>query len=213
METELASEMAEQTQAELNHYYGDTGYDGQINAVNRHFQRGGRRGTRPWGRGGGFGGSGGVPRVPFIGNPEGTHRLTRNNDGNDYAAQKAQGMCFRCGSGAHIVKHCPYTAVPNNNPRYFTGNRGNRRGKFRTFQRRKKFNSMGVFVGTEDISGMYDSETGKFEELPDTTHDETLEREEAEINVVNENTYGNVEYLGEREDEINIDAYFHKQNI
>ena len=72
---------------------------------------------------------------------------------------------------------------------------------------------MGVFVGTEDVPGMYDSETDKFEELPDTTHDETSEYEDAEINVVNENTYGNVDYLGDREDEINIDAYFHKENI
>ena len=72
---------------------------------------------------------------------------------------------------------------------------------------------MGVFVGTEDIPGMYDSETDKFEELPDSTHDEMLEREETEINVVNENAYGNVDYLGEREDEVNLEAYLHQQNI
>ena len=55
----------------------------------------------------------------------------------------------------------------------------------------------------------YDSETDRIEELPDPTHDESGEYDESgEINVLNENRYGNLDYLGVAEDEINIESYF-----
>ena len=105
-EQTLSLEMADQTQEDLNYQYGDNQYDWQINAIGRNFRRGGRRNTRPWGRGGGFGG-GNISRLPFSVNPESSNRLARNNESNDYAAQKVQGLCFRCGSSAHVVKQCP----------------------------------------------------------------------------------------------------------
>lgn len=112
------------------------------------------------------------------------------------------------------MKNCPHPTIPNNHPKYLAGGNGNRIGKFRTFQRREKFNSLGFFVGTEDVPVIYDAETHKIEELPDTTFNEDGDGyEDAEINVMNENTYEDVEYLGDREDELNLEAYCHKENI
>ena len=77
---------------------------------------------------------------------------------------------------------------------------------------------MGVFMGTEDVPIYYDSENDKIEELPDSTHDDNDGYDEGgEINVLNENKFGNLDYLGVVEDEINIESYFqndtHKREI
>ena len=56
---------------------------------------------------------------------------------------------------------------------------------------------------------IYDTDTDRIKELHDSSHDDhTEEYEGNEINVMNENTYGNVDYLGDRDDELNIEAYF-----
>ena len=187
-EQTLSSEMADETQEELNYQYGDNQYDGLINAVGGNVLRGGRRNTWPWGRGGGLGG-GNISRLPFSVNSESSNRLARNNESNDYAAQKAQGLCFCCGSSAHVVKQCPYATVPSHKPKHFTSSNRSR-GKFKTFQRREKLYSLGVFLGTGDVPVIYYTDTDGIEELPDTSHDDNTEEYEGnEINVMNKNSY------------------------
>ena len=203
-ENNVSSELAAQTQEELDHHYHDQPYDGQINAIGRGFRRGGRRGTRSWSRG--RGNSGGNFRFPTTANPIGGPGLGNYYQANDPAASKKNLLCYRCGSASHVVKDCHHPPVTTNGPKYFAG-RG--RGRFRTFQRREKFNSLGVYLGTEDVPVYYDSETDRVEELPDTTHDEGDDYDESgEINVLNENRFGNLDYLGVAEDEINIESYF-----
>lgn len=162
----LSAQMAEHTQDKLNHHYGDQGYDGQTNAINRNCRRGGRRNTRPWGRGRGSNGGGGL-RFPVPTNPTRAGGLGHYNDANDPAAAKQNLLCYRCGSSIHIVKDCSYPPVSANYPKHFTA-RG--RGKFKTFQRRERFNAMGVFMGTEDVPVYYDSEKDRIEEIPDVSH-------------------------------------------
>ena len=208
----ISSQLADQTQEELDHQYADHSYDGQINALNRNPRRGGRRNTRPWGRG--RGSNGGGFRIPIASNPIGGPGLGNNYYANDPTTTKKNLLCYRCGSAAHVVKDCHYPPMTADNPKNFAG----RRGRFRTFQRREKFNSMGVFMGTEDVPIYYDSENDKIEELPDSTHDDNDGYDEGgEINVLNENKFGNLDYLGVVEDEINIESYFqndtHKREI
>ena len=153
--TDISSHLADQTQEELDHQYGDQSYDGQINAIGRSFRRGGRRNTGSWSRGRGFGGSSGGFR-PFVGNIERGKGLGNYHNANEAAATKKQLLCYRCGSSNHIVKDCQYAPVSTDGPKDFTRNR---RGRFKTFQRRERFNAMGGFMGTEDVPVYYDSET------------------------------------------------------
>ena len=76
---------------------------------------------------------------------------------------------------------------------------GPQKGKFRTIRRVQKFNSVGVYVGLEDIPTMYDAENDTFEDLPDTTHDDANTKtdkppQEDFFNVVNQNYFGNEHY-------------------
>ena len=115
-------------------------------------------------------------------------------------------MCYRCGSATHVVKDCHYPPMATNNPKNFAA-RG--RGRFKTFQRRERFNALGVYMGTEDVPIYYDSENDRIEELPDASHDSAEGYDEpGEINVLNENKFGNLDYLGVTEDEVNIEAYY-----
>ena len=64
-------------------------------------------------------------------------------------------------------------------------------------------------MGTEDVPIYYDSENDRIEEVPDATHDDAEGYDEqGEIIVLNENKFGNLDYLGVAEDEINIESYF-----
>ena len=68
---------------------------------------------------------------------------------------------------------------------------------------------MGIFMGTEDVPVIYDTENDKIEDLPDSIHDDTDEQEDVgDINVIDENSYGITKYLGNRDDKLNIEAYF-----
>ena len=67
-------------------------------------------------------------------------------------------------------------------------------------------------MGTEDVPVYYDSEIDRIEELPDSSHGGAEGYEESrEINVLNENRFGNLDYLGVAEDEINIESYFRSE--
>ena len=67
-------------------------------------------------------------------------------------------------------------------------------------------------MGTEDVPTYYDSETDRIEELPDSSHGGAEGYDEpGEINVLNENRFGNLDYLGVAEDEINIESYFRSE--
>ena len=200
----ISSQLVEQTQDELDHQYGDQSYDGQINAINRNPRRGGRRNTRPWGRGRGNSG-GGSFRVPVAPNPVGGAGLGNYYNANDPTTTKKNLLCYRCGSAAHVVKDCHYPPMTADNPKNFAA----RRGKVWTFQRREKFNSLGVYMSTEDVPIYYYSENDRIEELPNSTPEDAEGYDErGEINVLNENKFGNLDYLGVVEDEINIESYF-----
>ena len=200
----MSSQVAAETQEDLEHQYGEQPYDCQINAINRSLRRGGRRNTWPWGRGRGNSSGGGLP---FAANPIPGGGLGHYHNANDSTTAKKGLLCYHCGSASHIVTDCHYPPVATNNPKNFATTRG--RGRFRTFQRREKFNSMGIYMGTEDVPVYYDSVNDRIEELPDTTHEGAEGyAEPGEINVLNENKFGNLDYLGVAEDEVNIDSYF-----
>ena len=64
-------------------------------------------------------------------------------------------------------------------------------------------------MGTEDVPVIYDTKNDRVEDLPDASHDGAEGYDESgEINVLNENRFGNLDYLGVAEDEINIESYF-----
>ena len=78
--------------------------------------------------------------------------------------------------------------------------------------RRPKFNSLNVCIGSEDVEGYYDEETGEFEphnDLPDSVgHDaDMVEEMNAQSNSMNVNSFGNTEYLGSKYEDIDVDAY------
>ena len=80
---------------------------------------------------------------------------------NDPTTTKKNLLCYRCGSAAHVVKDCHYPPMTADNPKNFAA-RG--RGRFKTFQRRERFNALGVYMGTEDVPVYYDSENDRIEE-------------------------------------------------
>ena len=80
---------------------------------------------------------------------------------------------------AHIIQ------IPESCTKLSTGRR---KGKFRALQRREKFNLLGVYLGTEDVTILYDTEKNQIEDLPDAIHNDE-EKDIGEINVVNKNHF------------------------
>ena len=212
-EAAVADEAMSQMQEDLEYQHQDNGYDGQLNAVNRNRFRGISRNGRSMFPGGsarirGRGGSN-ERHVSFVRSAN----LAPPGQSTGYQAKynktnEGTPRCWRCQSADHLIGQCPETPVLHNKGPNFPRKRGT---KLRTYMRRPKFNALNVCIGSEDIEGYYDEETGEFEphnDLPDSvSHDsEAIEEMGTQFNSMNVNSE-NSEYLGSRYEEIDVDAY------